>query len=541
MKAHLLFADRDSGLRASWTYRIGYEVSGPQLPPLSNDLVHDLDLLPLFQAMGAGDPFLAEISRRVLLASLEGVAAIRYRQAVLADCLARPEMIRDVYALAEESIRGQSKFYRSVFDSPASTLSRSISVLEFCVSQLRKLRALAEGHLQAVSSEGLRTLFSMLVRELDDQYFDEIGRHLQRLRLRGGVPMSASLGRGLKGRDYRLLRPESGRRSLRQLVGLDRPGSHSFVLSDRDEAGARALAELESRGIDRAADALARSGDHITSFLTMLAIETGFYLACLNLHDRLSTLGAPSCMPVLHPSSELKLNLHDLIDVSLALQSERAVVGNGALADGKELVVVTGANSGGKSTFLRSLGIAQLMAQSGAFVSAASFSSSVCLGIFTHFGREEDPTMTMGKLDEELARMSAIVQVVSARSLVLFNESFAATNEREGSEIGRQVITALLEGGMRVGLVTHLYTLAKTLRDARRASALFLRAERGADGRRSFKLVEGEPLPTSFGADLYRRMGGWPRTHSGPELDGEAGAPAGRGSAGMGPSGDFRP
>jgi hypothetical protein len=42
-----------------------------------------------------------------------------------------------------------------------------------------------------------------------------------------------------------------------------------------------------------------------------------------------------------------------------------------------------------------------------------------------------------------------------------------------------------------------------------KSSTLFLRAERDPDGRRDYKLVVKEPLPTSFGEDLYYRLGGW--------------------------------
>jgi len=74
---------------------------------------------------------------------------------------------------------------------------------------------------------------------------------------------------------------------------------------------------------------------------------------------------------------------------------------------------------------------------------------------------------------------------------VLFNESFAATNEREGSEIARQIISALLERRVKVLFVTHLYALAHGFYDRHLPNALFLRAERQADGTRTFKLSEG--------------------------------------------------
>ena len=117
--------------------------------------------------------------------------------------------------------------------------------------------------------------------------------------------------------------------------------------------------------------------------------------------------------------------------------------------------------------------------------------------------------MTSGRLDEELARMSTIADDIGPRCLMLFNESFAATNEREGSEIARQVVRALLEAGVRVFYVTHQYDFAESFLLERSPSTLFLRAEREVAGHRRFKLAVAEPLPTSFGEDLYLRLGGW--------------------------------
>jgi DNA mismatch repair ATPase MutS len=142
------------------------------------------------------------------------------------------------------------------------------------------------------------------------------------------------------------------------------------------------------------------------------------------------------------------------------------------------------------------------------FVPAESFSSSVCERLFTHYRRAEDATMESGKLDEELSRMSKIADTITPQSIVLFNESFAATNEREGSEIARQIVRALLEAGIRVFFVTHLFDLAHSLYLQKKDAGLFLRAERQAGGQRTFRLAEGEPLPTSYGPDLYERIFG---------------------------------
>ncbi|MGH3255700.1 MAG: MutS-related protein [Streptosporangiaceae bacterium] len=150
------------------------------------------------------------------------------------------------------------------------------------------------------------------------------------------------------------------------------------------------------------------------------------------------------------------------------------------------------------------------MMQAGMFVAAESFTASVSTGVFTHFKREEDASMEKGKLDEELSRMSVIADAITGGCLLLCNESFASTNEREGSEIARQIIRALLESGVRVFFVTHMFDLARSFHGANADSVLCLRAERRDDGKRTFRLLEGEPLPTSYGPDLYAQIFGCP-------------------------------
>ena len=86
------------------------------------------------------------------------------------------------------------------------------------------------------------------------------------------------------------------------------------------------------------------------------------------------------------------------------------------------------------------------------------------------------------------------------------NESFAATNEREGSDIARQIVHAMTESDVRVLLVTHLFELAQSLYDETLDTALFLRADRRDDGHRTFRIVPGAPLPTSYGTDLYEKI-----------------------------------
>lgn len=478
------------------------------LSPNEQALTQDLELTTLLRAMAAGDKFLFDMARRAVLSSVSDPAAIVYRQQVLADCLGQPAIVRGIHDVAVTAIKGEKKFYFGLFSkSPDAILHRSGQVLEFFVGLLKTLRHTADEHAGKFHSEGFARFFAMLSEELGDEYFHAVEDHLRELRFRRGALISAGLGKGNKGAGYVLRRLPREQSWMKRITAGNRSG-YSFQIPDRDDNGFRALSELRDRGINLAADALAQSADHILSFFQMLRSELAFYVGCLNLHQRLTAKGEPACFPVALPAGEPALSARGLYDPCLTLQLEARAVGNDVNADGKLLVMITGANQGGKSTFLRGVGLAQLMMQCGMFVSAQSFRASVCDGVFTHYKREEDARMESGKLDEELSRMSGIAGQISPNCILLCNESFASTNEREGSEIARQITRALVETGVRVFFVTHLFDLAQRLYRGKTDATLFLRAERHSDGQRTFRLLEGEPLPTSYGQDLHRHIFG---------------------------------
>jgi hypothetical protein len=497
MKAHLLFKDQDFTLERKPT-------------PYEQAMVNDLALQTLVNAMAARDKFLHEVALNVIMSGINNDPdTILYRQHILTDCLINRSIIRVMYALTAEAIQGRAKTYWGITgDYPTAILRGSLETMKLFLVVLGKLKKIADQQADRFQSEGFKALFSMVNRELDDAYFVAANDHLRELRFPRGVLISAELERGNKGANYTLCKSEGDKRCwIRRVISLI-PAGYSFSIDPRDEAGARALSKLNDRGIDLAGNALAQSVDHIQSYFNMLRTELAFYIGCINLHERLGQIGVPVSFPVPATPEDRRHSFSGLYDICLALVMERGIVGNDLKADGKELIIITGANQGGKSTFLRSIGLAQLMMQCGMFVPAEAFRSSVCDHIFTHFRREEDIVMSSGKLDEELSRMSAIVDNITSNSMVLLNESFAATNEREGSEIARQIVSALLEKRIRVTFVTHLYGFAHGIYEREIENTIFLRAERQADGRRTYRLIEGKPLQTSYGEDLYTSIFG---------------------------------
>lgn len=491
MRVRLLDPHRDADVTAD-------------LPPGTEDLRRDLDLDTLFAHMGGGDAFLRKVSEVVVLSPVTDPETIRWRQDVLEDCRAHPEDVRRLYQLTITALEARKQVLGWLFgDHPSSVLRRSIQVLRVLLDPLRELRDLATRLLPEMSSEGMRAMLSVAEQDLSEDYLSDVADHLRRLEFPGGVVVTTRVGRGGATGPFTLRASSSRRRSLLDLLHLGTPGELTYVIPDRDENGGRILTEMRDRATTEVADALSRSSGHVLGFFALLRFELGFYLGCINLADTLTHHGLAVCRGLALPSHEVALSATGLYDACLGLRTPATVVGNDASCDGCDLVVVTGANQGGKSTFLRSVGLARLLLQAGAPVPATAFRACVATSIHSHFRREEDATMQHGKLDEELARMRDIVDRLEPGSLVLFNEPFSSTNEREGSDIARGIIEGLVGAGVRVVLVTHMYHLAHGLVADPVAPTTFLRPERLDDGTRTHRITPGEPLPTSFGRDIY--------------------------------------
>jgi hypothetical protein len=498
MKAPLMHPERNFDL-------------GRTLPVQAATIRQDLALDTLLGAMADGDEQIATTAAAALLNAYDNDAeTIRYRQAVVRDVLAHPEPVRDMYATAIAALEDWRKSYWGFLGRhPASMLRSALHVLRCFLVRLRGLRAIAEAQSGAFQSAGFRNLFATLEREFDDAYLARIEAQLSELEFSGGALVSARLGPDCESEDYVLRRPTEANHGWLQRLLARVPSNYTVRVAPRDMIGAKTLGAMRDRGIHQAANALVQSVDHIEGFFTMLRMELAFHVGCLNLAERLAARNIPRCFPDPSPiDSEPGFTARQLRDAALALAADVKVVANTIDAAGKRLVVITGANQGGKSTFLRSVGLAQLMMQAGMFVTADAFAAPLCTGLFTHYKREEDATMQRGKLDEELARIGAIADAIRPGALLLCNESFASTNEREGSELAQQMVDAMRERRIGVLLVTHHYTFAHRAWEQHHGDTLFLRAERLPEGARTFRLVEGEPRATSYGEDLYREVFG---------------------------------
>lgn len=503
MKVRLLHPDRDDNLSPTTSLAMREVIEA------------DLELPTVYRAMAAGDSYLLDVARNVLTASLTDLYVIEYRQDALADCMEHAAIVRNLYDVTVDASQAQRKVFLGGLLSrdPNAILRRAVALLALLTENLKQVRALHDTHATVFQSKCFHQFWTMIGDQLDDDYLAALDYELAELAMPRGVLLSAQLAKGNKGTQMRLHRPP--RYHWWERFAGDTHTRLAFTLSDRDQAGSDALTEITGRAINEISNIVSQAVDHIQSFFARLRYELGFYLGCLNLKQRLDEREVPIAFPNPMPMNPRQFQCKDLRDIALTLTTSGLVTGNTIDADNMRLVVVTGANEGGKSTFLRSVGSAQMMLQAGMFVTAQSVTASITTGIYTHFKREEDASMTHGKLDEELARASEIADTIAPDCLLLCNESFASTNEREGAQIARGVIDALTAANITVVFVTHLYDLARSLYDRGATNHLFLRAERLDDTTRTHRLTVGEPRATSYGMDSFTRVFSQPASTEG--------------------------
>lgn len=239
----------------------------------------------------------------------------------------------------------------------------------------------------------------------------------------------------------------------------------------------------------------------VMNFAAELRLAAVFYRLAIKLKSKMEMLRLPLCMPEIRSQKQLGIRASGLYDLSLALRhGDSDIVGNDVDFEESSVLLVTGYNRGGKTTFLRSIGIAQLLAQSGLFVPAQTYSCPAYTGILSHFPSAEDSTLAYGKLADELMRFRKDFPILQGGGLALFNESFATTTAQEGADIGFDILRAVKDTGSHAVFVTHLCELA-----ARREAlggTVSLTTEPSRRGKPTYKIVKGEPIENTFASDF---------------------------------------
>lgn len=468
-----------------------------ELDEFDKNLISDLELDELTTKAAGGDIYTKKVFTNVLIQMLKDENDIKYRQDIFKDLEKNKDLIVEFKDyLNDMIIEFKSKFPYEINDKgPFSVVTSVTTIIQFLVPRLYTIRKFILS-LKNIESEGLKLFVEKNIEELTNTNLDRLMGLSIALDVRKGIMTNASLNEDFEIDNY----------VLNESTYLEKNDKKRWKHALKIEYGY--LSETIFNEIVKKTDICAKSISkdyglacyHLIRFMYDLDLELTFYLAAMNLKNYLNYLK----LDVAIPSFSNNYNYNGLYDIAVGIKKHGDVVSNSHNTNSK-MWVITGANQGGKTTYLRSLGQAYLLAQAGLFVPAKQMELPIIENLFTHFDKEEDTNLESGKFDDELRRFDLMINKLKNNSLIMLNESFQSTDEHEGSKIGFEIIKAFRDSNVRVILVTHMFDLATLLKKEYNDS-YFLRAERLNDGSRSFVLKEADALKTSYGKDLYDKI-----------------------------------
>jgi DNA mismatch repair ATPase MutS len=253
-----------------------------------------------------------------------------------------------------------------------------------------------------------------------------------------------------------------------------------------------------------------------------------FYLGAVRFVQRFQKLGLPMCLPQIAPAEERRCEVKDSYNVHLVLRhleieerSGAAIVKNDLFLgrDGR-IIILTGPNRGGKTTYMQGAGVVHILAQAGLHVPGQQALVSPLDQLFTHFPLEEKPESEAGRFGEEAIRLGKIFEQVTRHSLILLNESLSSTSFSESLYLAQDLVRILRRIGARAIYSTHLHELARQVDelndsvpgDSRIVSVVSSPIDTvtpadGAEENRTYKLEMRPPLGQSYAREIAARYG----------------------------------
>lgn len=201
---------------------------------------------------------------------------------------------------------------------------------------------------------------------------------------------------------------------------------------------------------------------HFSDIIKILS-EIKFILSCTVFCKKLKSTGLPCSFPEITSQSDKKFISEDAYSLVLAnrfmkngTNPKNIVTNKICFSKGNSAFVITGANQGGKTTYLHSIAIIQFLSQLGVMVPSSYTKISPVNSIYTVFAKDSKGS----ELSSEFASVMSMLDEIDEYSLVLLNEPFMCTTKEDGIYFCREVMFVLMSLGCKSVWVTHLFELA---------------------------------------------------------------------------------
>jgi DNA mismatch repair protein MutS len=227
------------------------------------------------------------------------------------------------------------------------------------------------------------------------------------------------------------------------------------------------------------------------------------------LTERAQTLGW--CRPefVNHPCLDIERGRHPVVEARLAETGGGSFIANDCRLDARtRLLIVTGPNMGGKSTFMRQVALITLMAAIGSYVPAARCRLGPIDAIHTRIGAADDLANAQSTFMVEMTEAAAIIHGATDRSLVLMDEIGRGTSTFDGLALAGAIASHLHEKNRSFTLfATHYFELTDF--PTRHAGALNMHVSAAESGDQIVFLhaIEAGPASRSYGVQVAKLAG----------------------------------
>jgi len=289
-------------------------------------------------------------------------------------------------------------------------------------------------------------------------------------------------------------------------------GRRKFEESLRTSSGLNEAGRIFRGFIDRQFVPIVRSYvDQIREVISLLE-PLAFYAGFAEYFADLKGEGFDICRPKLLPVEERRMTAKNARNPLLAMgkhDGQRVVPNDVSHSAEQNMFVITGPNNGGKTTFVRTVGLIQLMSQKGLFVTAESAEVSFVDGIYAHFVTPDDITKGEGRYRNELIRVKEIFEAATPYSLVILDEPCGGTSYEEGCRQSLVVLDGIHKLGPATYFTTHMHPVAEAVDKGRYPAARNLSVECRYDGKKikyTYKVKAGAS-DRSYGEEIAKDIG----------------------------------
>ncbi len=476
-------------------------------PSAMSEVFHDLHIEQIIAAVTAGR---AQYRLEEFLARpLRSADDISYRQEVMRD-FENQTLFEQLAQFAERmrSVRDHLTLSDKLYYQPQKDAWRLDAIAAYCEAVAMLAEDLSAADLQSSGLSAFRAYLTKYVRSAAFAGLDEDTRALQRKL--ASVRYSVLIRQGaLDVRrfedepDYSAEVEQTFEKFKQGEVKDYRTKFDEFTEMDHIEAQIMDFViKLHPDIFASLKTHLARHLQFIDEVVSTFDREAQFYAAWLEYAAKFKRAGLTFCYPRL--SSEVKsVFCRDGFDLALVdklLRENKPVVCNDFEFNGNErIIVVTGPNQGGKTTFARMFGQMHFFASLGCPVPGAESRLFLFDRIFTHFEREEEAATLRGKLQEDLLRIHAILEEATSASIIVLNEIFTSTTLQDALFLGGKVMDAVFSRDLLCVWVTFLDELASA---NGKTVSMMSTVVPGSPSLRSFKIIRKPADGLSYALSL---------------------------------------